>query len=172
MFDGQFVFTQLMSFLPKREFNVNPRMLLFNNTVRVSAIFDHRGGYKTLNLTSRFRCVFVQNCRAINDANAPLAEQAAALAGLMGTDAGYIENGSFTRFRELSVTLATPRSWARRFGGRDLAVVLAGRNLALWTKYRGLDPEITSNPGLNFTSSDFLTAPPVRYFTGRLNLTF
>lgn len=158
--------------LPKREFNVNPRLSLFNNAVRVSAIFDHRGGYKTLNLTSRFRCVFVQNCRAINDANAPLVEQAAALAGLMGTDAGFVEDGSFTRFRELSVTLATPKSWASRFGGRDLAIVLAGRNLALWTKYRGLDPEITSNPGLNFTSSDFLTTPPVRYFTARINLAF
>jgi len=29
-----------------------------------------------------------------------------------------------------------------RIGGRDLSVTLTGRNLLLWTKYQGVDPEV------------------------------
>ncbi|MDF1504366.1 SusC/RagA family TonB-linked outer membrane protein, partial [Roseisolibacter sp. H3M3-2] len=158
--------------LPRREFQVSPRLSLFDNAVRVSALADYRGGFKTLNLTNRFRCVFVLNCRAIQDPGTPLEDQAAALAGIIGTDGGYVEDGSFVRLREVSVTALVPQRWVRLARGRELSLTLAGRNLATWTDYKGLDPEITSTPGANFTSSDFLTTPPARVFSARLNLAF
>jgi TonB-linked SusC/RagA family outer membrane protein len=158
--------------LPRREFQLSPRLSLFNDAVRVSALADYRGGFKTLNLTNRFRCVFVQNCRAIQDPTSPLEDQAAAVAGLLGTDGGYVEDGSFVRLREVSVTAGIPARFARRVRARDLSVTLAGRNLAVWTDYKGLDPEITSTPGANFTSSDFLTVPPARVWSARVNLSF
>jgi outer membrane receptor protein involved in Fe transport len=158
--------------LPRREFQVAPRLALFGDAVRVSALADYRGGYKTLNLTNRFRCVFVLNCRAIQDPATPLEDQAAAVAGLLGTDGGYVEDGSFVRLREVSVTAAVPQRWSRRVRARDLSVTLAGRNLAVWTDYKGLDPEITSTPGAAFSSSDFLTVPPARVWSARVNLAF
>lgn len=157
--------------LPKTELQFQPAITLFRN-VRVQALVSHRGGYKTLNNTDRFRCAFAQNCRAINDPTAPLAEQAAAVAALLGTDAGYVQDASFTRLREVSVTLAAPRRWASMARAENLSLTLAGRNLATWTDYPGLDPEITSTPNQNFSTSDFLTIPPVRYLTARLNVTF
>ena len=157
--------------LPKREFQFQPALTLFRN-VRVQALLSHRGGYKTLNNTDRFRCVFAQNCLAINDPSQPLEAQAAAIAGLLTTDAGYIEDATFTRLREVSVSITAPRRWAALARTENLSLTLAGRNLALWTDYKGLDPEITSTPNQNFSTSDFLTLPPVRYFTARLNFTF
>ncbi|MGZ8471469.1 MAG: SusC/RagA family TonB-linked outer membrane protein [Gemmatirosa sp.] len=158
--------------LPRREFQLSPRLSLFNDAVRLAALVDHRGGFKTLNLTNRFRCVFVQNCQAIQDPSAALEDQAAAVAGLLGTDGGYVEDGSFTRLREVSVTAGIPQRFASRLRARDMSLTLAGRNLKVWTNYKGLDPEITSNPGTNFTSSDFLTVPPARVWSARVNVAF
>ncbi|HUQ83321.1 MAG TPA: SusC/RagA family TonB-linked outer membrane protein [Gemmatimonadaceae bacterium] len=157
--------------LPKREFQAQPAITLFKN-VRLQALVSHRGGYKTLNNTDRFRCAFAQNCRAINDPTSPLADQAAAIAALLTTDAGYIQDASFTRLREVSVTLAAPKRWAGMAKAETMSLTLAGRNIATWTDYKGLDPEVTSTPNQNFSTSDFLTLPPVRYLTARINLAF
>jgi TonB-linked SusC/RagA family outer membrane protein len=157
--------------LPKREFQVQPALTLYRN-VRLQALVSHRGGYKTLNNTDRFRCAFAQNCRAINDPASPLADQAAAIAALLTTDAGYIQDASFTRLRELSVTVTAPKRWAAAAKAENLSLTLAGRNLVTWTDYKGLDPEVTSTPNQNFSTSDFLTLPPVRYLTARINLSF
>jgi hypothetical protein len=35
-----------------------------------------------------------------------------------------------------------------------------------------LDPELNAGAQANFTTTDFLTAPQVRYFTARLALSF
>jgi outer membrane receptor protein involved in Fe transport len=157
--------------LPKRELQFQPAITLFGN-VRVQALLSHRGGYKTLNNTDRFRCAFAQNCRAINDPTSPIADQAAAMAALLTTDAGYIQDATFTRLRELSVTLTAPKRWAAMARAEGLSLTLAGRNLATWTDYVGLDPEVTSTPNQNFTTGEFLTLPPVRAFTARLNHSF
>ncbi len=53
------------------------------------------------------------------------------------------ENGKFLRFRELSLTYTAPPAWASRvLGARYVSVTAAARNLALWTPYSGVDPEI------------------------------
>jgi TonB-dependent starch-binding outer membrane protein SusC len=157
--------------LPKTELQFQPALTLFKN-VRVQALLSRRAGYKTLNNTDRFRCAFAQNCLAINDPSSPIADQAAAIAALLTTDAGYIQDASFTRLREVSVTFNAPKQWATMARTNALSLTLAGRNLATWTNYKGLDPEVTSTPNQNFSTSDFLTLPPVRYFTARVNLAF
>jgi hypothetical protein len=51
-----------------------------------------------------------------------------------------------------------------------LSLTLAGRNLATWTDYSGLDPETVEGGGdANFSQSEFNTQPPVRYFMVRFN---
>ncbi len=161
--------------LPRLELQASPAITLFRN-VRVSALVSHRGGYKVLNSTNRFRCVFAQNCFDVNSPNAPLDLQARAIAAAAGnTDAGYIEDGKFTRLRELSFTVTAPKPMLARVGATrlgDLSLTVAGRNLKTWSDYTGLDPEITSTPGNNFASSDFLTVPPVRQWITRVNFTF
>ena len=50
--------------------------------------------------------------------------------------------GDFVRWRELSATYTAPASWAHRLGGSDLSITFAARNFVLWTKYKGVDPEV------------------------------
>jgi hypothetical protein len=51
-------------------------------------------------------------------------------------------NGDFIRWRELSLTYDASNSLASKLGARDMSITLAARNLMLWTKYYGADPEV------------------------------
>lgn len=155
---------------PTRELSLTPRLTLFN-WLQFGALIDHRGGFKIYNLTERFRCNF-GNCRAASDPTASLADQARNLGQLMNTDAGYIEDGTFTKLREVSATLSAPRSLAERLRTQGATLTIAARNLATWTKYTGFDPEVNSTPTGNFNSSDFLTQPPLRIWTARISLSY
>ena len=156
--------------LPKQQYAISPTLTLMK-LFRVSALFDHKGGYKLFNNTRRFRCSF-GNCQEAFDKTAPLADQAASIGISLGTDAGYIEDVAFTKLRELAFSVKAPDSWVSAFGGRNMELTVAGRNLHTWTKYTGFDPEINSTPGANFSTSDFLTLPPTRNWIVRLTASF
>jgi len=86
---------------------------------------------------------------------------------------GYYENGQFWRLREVSAVLNMPQSLANKFRARDANLTLGARNLHVWTKYDGVDPEssfTSGQVGTADTPQDFLTQPPKTYFTLRLNL--
>jgi outer membrane receptor protein involved in Fe transport len=161
--------------LPRRQLNLSTNITLFGN-IRLSGVLDHRSGFKVYNATQQFRCAVFLNCQAANDKSVGLAEQARAMAsarlnfGLPPTDAGYVEDGSFWKLREVAVTVAAPRAWLGRLGASGLSFTLAGRNLGLWTDYTGFDPEINFNGTSNFSTAEFLTQPQVRYWTARVNL--
>jgi len=162
--------------LPQTEFAVNGGLSLFNSRVRISGQLDYRGDFKQRNFTEYFRCTSsaANNCTAINIPGAPLTEQAAAIAGRTGpgfTSYGYITDGNFLTLRELAVTYNAPASWARLLRAQRMSLTLTGRNLAKWTKYPGIDPEINGN-GQSDVVIDFLTQPQLTYFTFRANLGF
>ena len=53
------------------------------------------------------------------------------------------QNGKFLRWRELSLTYNVPTEWAsRKLGLRYVSLRASVRNLALWTPYTGIDPEL------------------------------
>jgi TonB-dependent starch-binding outer membrane protein SusC len=180
--------------LPTNTQALSGDLTLFRNLVTVSGLIERRAGNKQLNYTELFRCQTGYNngtagaargqCAAVADPNASLTEQAAFLAqrfgattstgSLSSTSVGYIEDADFIKLRELSVTLAVPQSLARDFSLlQGASLTLSGRNLATWTDYTGLDPEINeSGGGANFTQGEFNTQPPLRYFTIRLNFAF
>ena len=145
-------------------FTVNQRLHLYG-------LVDGRFGNKLFNSTEQFRCG-VGNCKGRNDPNASLPEQAAAVANILGTQAGFMEDADFVKIREISLTYDVSPQLIRKFGASTLSVTIAGRNLATWTKYKGLDPELSEAGQNNFTTADFLTQPPVRYWIGRVNVTF
>jgi TonB-dependent starch-binding outer membrane protein SusC len=84
----------------------------------------------------------------------------------------YIQDGTFVRLRELSLSYTIPAKWAQAFRATTATVTLAGQNLALWTKYEGYDPEVVSNAVALYNRDDFFTQPPVRRYVLRVNLTF
>jgi TonB-dependent starch-binding outer membrane protein SusC len=55
----------------------------------------------------------------------------------------WIEDGSFVKLRELSASYTLSSAGIRRVFKDGVDVTVSGRNLAVWTKYSGYDPEIT-----------------------------
>jgi TonB-dependent starch-binding outer membrane protein SusC len=166
--------------LPTWTFSVGGDLTFLNNLVTVSTLFDARGGNYQMNYTEYFRCNTGitradSGCRASWDPSAPVDEQARIIAArFLGSNYGYVEKADFVKWRELAVSLGMPPSLRERFSMLDgVTLTLAGRNLATWTDYTGLDPEINeSGGGAGFTQGEFNTQPPLRQLTARVNVAF
>jgi hypothetical protein len=85
-----------------------------------------------------------------------------------------IQDASFTRFRELSLTYTLPRSLASRINSSNASVTIAGRNLALWTDYPGLEPEASFNSGTRgvYGQWEQNVLPQTRSVVATFNLSF
>jgi TonB-linked SusC/RagA family outer membrane protein len=161
---------------PQTEVSTALGLDLFQRTVRVTALFDYRGGFYIDNTTERFRCQTRVNSRERIDPSAPLARQArcaaAQLPGAVQTFYGYAERGDFMRFRELALTYRIPERWLTRLGGfKNSTITASGRNLFKWTKFTGVDPE-TFGGGLGNVQDEFQVTPPLTTFALRVNLGF
>lgn len=164
-----------------RSISVDLRIL---RSIRISTLFEGRGGFKQFNFTEAFRCVFRGDAGCVGnfDPGASLEDQAAFIANRFGgaapskpgaSSAGYIEDASFVKWREASISFALPASLTRNIAMlRGASLTFSGRNLKTWTDYPGLDPEIVEAAATSFNQSEFNTQPPVRYFLTRLNFTF
>ncbi|HEX8391428.1 MAG TPA: SusC/RagA family TonB-linked outer membrane protein [Longimicrobium sp.] len=87
----------------------------------------------------------------------------------------YIEDASYVKLREVSLSYALPGSLLSRVGPgvSGARLTFSGRNLLTWTKYTGLDPEV-SNFGNRAVgrSIDVTPFPPSRSFWLGLDVTF
>jgi hypothetical protein len=84
----------------------------------------------------------------------------------------FVEDGSFVKWREVSVSYTLDNSFLKdRLGFSNALIRLAGRNLHTWTKYKGLDPE-TNLGGAEFLTQgiDFFQNPQTRSFVVSLTL--
>ena len=157
--------------LGRTELSISPNLTV--GWLNVRALFDHRGGLTLNNSTEFFRCSTSSSlCQGIQTKSASLLEQAKAIATRMGSRGAYFEKANFTKLRELSFTATLPKTFASRLRAGSASITLAGRNLKTWTDYTGLDPELNVSSASNFNTADFLTQPAVKYWTGRVNLTF
>ncbi len=161
--------------LPTWQSTVGANLRVFD-WLTFGTLFEFRGGNYQGNDSEAFRCGFrdSRGCRAVGDPTASLEDQAAYIADrFLGSAFGFVEKADFGKWREFSVTLRTPRGVATRVRQLEgLSLTLAGRNLATWTSYPGLDPETVEGGGnVNFSQSEFNTQPPVRYLMIRLNYT-
>ena len=156
--------------MPPTEVTISPTATFFR-LFHVTAQFDHRDGNNIFDDTEEFRCSFLL-CQGLYDKHASLKQQAGSLAAFDGlSDAYFIQDSEFWKLRELTFALDAPSMVLQRLRIAALRVSVSGRNLHVWTPYKGIDPEInTSNT--DFTNSEFLTQPPVRYWTGRVDITF
>ncbi len=155
--------------MPNQQLGVGLTLGMLKGRLRLTATGDYRGDLKRLDGDGANRCGFFNNCRAVNDPTASLADQAAAIAiRTVGSYAGYVFDGSFFRLRELGLTYLTPERWAGALGLRTLALSVTARNLLLITGYPGLDPEAEDNVNLDSPFGSF-SAPPARYFILRVS---
>ena len=135
--------------------------------LRLYGLLDWRQGFKVVNLT-----------QLIYDAGKNWRDPVAGAArlGALGTVAPYVQDGSFLKLREVTLSYALPPRWATRlFSGRanGASLEVSGRNLVTWTKYEGLDPEVSNFGNQNVArNQDVAPFPPSRSFFLTVNVNF
>jgi TonB-linked SusC/RagA family outer membrane protein len=144
---------------------------LLQRKVRLNFLLDYKGGFSLFNNTTQFYCQQTNQCYDETHTAASLADQARLVAARYAsptTSGGYLENGQFWRLREVSATITLPKGLASGIRARDASLSLQARNLHVWTKYKGTDPEANYSTG--DVQTDFSTTAPPTYFIARLNL--
>ncbi len=77
----------------------------------------------------------------------------------------WMEDADYLRFQELMVSYRVPEAFASRMGASSLQVSLGARNLALWTKYSGLnDPSSSTVTDPLVPNVDYYGQPYPRRF--------
>jgi hypothetical protein len=87
----------------------------------------------------------------------------------------YLESGTWAKLTTVNLAYTVPSSrmaWFRRTGVSQMRVELTGRDLFTWSKYSGIDPEVSSVTTNNLIRFDDIQQPRYRKFSTVLNLTF
>jgi len=144
---------------------VNPtRLIGLSSSLRigqrlvVDALLEHQGGHYLPNYTGYqngrrgvwYPCYDIQakliaqkngDASAVSDVRA-IDRAKCRLNGIGGHEPDFwIEKADFWKLRTVAITYELPQSIVSRFASRA-SVTLAGTNLAIWTDYTGLDPEV------------------------------
>lgn len=83
-----------------------------------------------------------------------------------------IEDGSFLRLKTLQLSYTLPRTWTSKLHLSRLEIFVSGQNLWTWTKYSGLDPEVSTRNSALTPGFDYSAYARNRIFTGGIKLTF
>lgn len=135
-------------------------------------LVDFKGGYKKLDGNRRVRCHLFIECRE----NYYPKEFSPAIVGAVSSSAyvsDLINDASYTKLREVSLSYNLPASFATRLGAARASVSIAGRNLHTWTKYSGLEPEASFQGGTRgFGQWEQDVTPQLRSFVATVRLNF
>jgi TonB-linked SusC/RagA family outer membrane protein len=86
----------------------------------------------------------------------------------------WVQSGDFIRLREIGISYTLPSGFTKFFGGRRLSLTFSARNVALWTKYGGPDPQVNYSGQDNTLNqgTDFLTLPQAMRYIFTLTVEF
>jgi TonB-dependent starch-binding outer membrane protein SusC len=85
----------------------------------------------------------------------------------------YVEPADYMALRELALTFQIPDAWASRANLKRTSLRFSGRNLYLWTKFPGVDPQVNQRGNVNVGgSSDFDSQPIPRIFLVTVRTSF
>jgi TonB-linked SusC/RagA family outer membrane protein len=159
---------------PRDEMSISNGLDLLTRALRISALFDYKGGGSLLNNEEGFLCQQTTSCPETSLPGIETWRQARAIAARDTPDRtqwAYFEHQRFWRFRELNVTYNLSEALAAKYlRSRGASLSLGARNLHVWTKWTGADPEQNYSQG--DTQLTLLTAGPARYYIARLNLRY
>jgi TonB-dependent starch-binding outer membrane protein SusC len=166
---------------PTREIGFANTLTVFHN-VHFYALLDHKGGHKVFNLQERNRCQAANdNCKRVNNPLMRFPGPTAADSVLFKELAVYrstsispewIQKGDFIKLREVSLSVDVPQRYAQRARAQSASLVLSGRNLAVWSDYEGVDPEVNTYGGRSFVRVDAYAAPMMRRLSAMINLQY
>ena len=135
----------------------------FMNHWKIQTTLEYRTDYLVSNLTDGFRMSqhpsIGSNRKEFSEIQAVMQNPASTPEQRVAAAETYIggyrrllepglyqgQNGNFVRWRELAVTYDFGANLAGKLGFRNASMTVAGRNIFMWTKYPGLDPESNEN---------------------------
>ncbi len=165
----------LGSAVPTREIGFSNTFTLFRD-FQIFALVDYKGGHKVFNYKEYNRCRFQDNCERMADPDNvdPVTGEVLnpEVYVWRQVPSSYLEDGAFIKLRDLSLTYTLPTDWVGRFGADAASITLAGHNLALWSDYSGLDPEVNGYGNRSFVRADIYAVPMIRRMTMSVNLSF
>lgn len=89
-----------------------------------------------------------------------------------GNDELYIEDGSWTRLRELVLSYKLQNDWLKNVGIQSAELSVTGRNLILWTPFEGNDPD-TNLSGVSVARGiDYFNNPGTKSYVFTINVNF
>jgi len=150
---------------PPHTVTATPSVSLLNGRLRISSLFDRETGFIVNDPYSQ-DCGQNATCLAAFLTSTPPLIQAKF--GQRRYE-DFLMPGNFTRWRELNIAVDVPQRFLR-FANATVSV--QGRNLRLWTSYKGLDPESRSDRGI--TASGSATAagiPQTQSWSFRFDIT-
>jgi TonB-linked SusC/RagA family outer membrane protein len=152
---------------PTREASWTNTITILKN-IRLYTYADYKGGHWLFQMD--------EGTRDDSDRNTYLAQvEPNSLAFNMRINGGnlpYLHKADFVKLREVSVTYDVPRTLSGRVGLKAMSIALAGRNLALWTKYPGTDPESNIDGAATFNRGDLNGVPMLRRLVTTVNVHF
>jgi TonB-dependent starch-binding outer membrane protein SusC len=154
--------------VPTREISWSSDFTMFQR-VRLHGLFDYKGGHYLFNVKDWRRDRAGVSWATVN----PQANPDEVLARKFPAENWYdIQKADFVKLRDLSLAYDVPARLLGRYVDRA-TLMLAGHNLAIWTKYGGADPEVNFNGGTStFNRNDSWTVPTPRRYTISLALGF
>ena len=85
----------------------------------------------------------------------------------------WIEDGSYLRIQNISLSYTMPQKWMKSIGVSNIKLYANAQNVYTFTKYSGLDPEIGSyNQRAGLSNVDMGRYPSPRVFTFGANISF
>ena len=84
----------------------------------------------------------------------------------------FIEDASWTRLRELSLAYSIPSSLFEKTKISSIDLTFTGRNLILWTKVEGFDPDNNLTGASKGRGLEYFSNPGTKSFLGSLRVSF
>ena len=84
----------------------------------------------------------------------------------------YLQDGSFIKLKSLMLSYKLPQKWTDAMKMKSARVFVQGENLALLSKYRGWDPEISTSLDPSLIGIDNYGVPTPRIYKLGVSLTF
>jgi hypothetical protein len=132
--------------------------------LRLYALLDFKSDYLRYNFDELLRCTGEAGAKLcdinVNPQNYSPLEVAQTVPRTQGLVEMFYQDGSFVKLREVAVSYNIPQRFVPL--ANRASITLTGRELALWTKYTGYDPETRSQR----------VVPPLTRLTATLNVGF
>jgi len=114
----------------------------FGHKIYYQVATDIEGFYRPFNVTSRY---YDERWTGEGTSNTQPRASWSAKANNTRPSTRFLENGSYLRLKNLQLGYSLPNKWINRMSMENARVFFLAHNLLTFTKYPGLDPEMTTS---------------------------